>query len=142
MGNTARFVEISQRWRAVGITLSDFTGPRFEPQISCSRDKRITARTSGRFALIVKIKNRLMFINNCKHKLHVYIVKKNCPISRKKFWIYRLMFFVYNNQLQPLEVEQRSYDRQSGVAYFIGCSTFSRISTKISNLSKFNKLYK
>ena len=31
---------MSQRWQAVGNTVSDLTGPRFEPQISCSRDER------------------------------------------------------------------------------------------------------
>ena len=43
-GNTAPFEEISQRWRAVGNTESDLTGPRFEPQTSRSRDERVTAR--------------------------------------------------------------------------------------------------
>ena len=43
-GNTAPFEVISQRWRAVGNTVSDFTGPRFEPQTSRSRDERVTAR--------------------------------------------------------------------------------------------------
>ena len=31
-GNTAPFEETSQRWRAVGNTASDLTGPRFKPQ--------------------------------------------------------------------------------------------------------------
>ena len=48
-GNTAPFEEMSQRWRAVGNTVSDLTGPRFEPQTSRSRDKRVTARPTGRF---------------------------------------------------------------------------------------------
>ena len=30
--NTASLVEMSQRWQAVGNTLSDFTDPRFEPR--------------------------------------------------------------------------------------------------------------
>ena len=47
-GNTAPFKEMSQRWRAVGNTVSDLTGPRFEPQTSRSRDKRVTARPTGR----------------------------------------------------------------------------------------------
>ena len=33
-GNTALFEEMSQRWRAVGNTVFDLTGPRFEPQTS------------------------------------------------------------------------------------------------------------
>ena len=43
-GNTAPFEEMSQRWRAVDNTVSDLTGPRFEPLTSRSRDKRVTAR--------------------------------------------------------------------------------------------------
>ena len=34
---------MSQRWRAVKITASDFTGARCEPQSSLSRDERVTA---------------------------------------------------------------------------------------------------
>ena len=41
-GNTAPSKEMSQRWRAVGNTVSDLTGPRFEPQTSRSRDERVT----------------------------------------------------------------------------------------------------
>ena len=38
------FEEILQRWRAVVNTVSNLTGPRFEPQTSHSRDGRVTAR--------------------------------------------------------------------------------------------------
>ena len=47
-GNTASFEEMSQQWRAVGNTVSDFTGPRIEPQTSRSRDEHVTARSTGR----------------------------------------------------------------------------------------------
>ena len=50
-GNTAPFEEMSQRWRAVGNTVSDLTGLRFEPQTFRSRDERVTARPTGRYAL-------------------------------------------------------------------------------------------
>ena len=43
-GNTALFEEMLQRWRAVGNTVSDLTGPSFEPLTSRSRDERVTAR--------------------------------------------------------------------------------------------------
>ena len=33
---------MSLRWRAVGNTVSDLTGPRFEAQTSRSRDERVT----------------------------------------------------------------------------------------------------
>ena len=48
-GNTAPFEEMSQRWQAVGNTVSNLTGPRFEPQTSRSRDERVTARPTGRY---------------------------------------------------------------------------------------------
>ena len=53
-GNTAPFEEMSQRWRAVGNTVSDLTGPRFEPQTSRSRDKRVTARPT-RFGVMQRV---------------------------------------------------------------------------------------
>ena len=40
-GNIAPFEKMLQRWRAVGNTLSDLTGPRFEPSTSRSRDQCI-----------------------------------------------------------------------------------------------------
>ena len=47
-GDTGLFEEISQRWRVVGNTVSDLTGPRFEPQTSRSRSKRATPQPIGR----------------------------------------------------------------------------------------------
>ena len=44
-----------QRWRAVGNTVSDLTGPRFEPRTSRSKDERVTARPTGRFNEIISI---------------------------------------------------------------------------------------
>ena len=58
-GNTAPFEETSQRWRAVGNTVSDLTGPRFEPQTSRSRDKRVTARPTGRLCVMTNESSRL-----------------------------------------------------------------------------------
>ena len=42
-GNTAPFEEMWQWWRAVGDTVSNLIGPRFEPQTLRSRDKCVTA---------------------------------------------------------------------------------------------------
>ena len=53
-GNTAPFEEMSQRRRAVGNSVSDLTGPRFEPQTSRSRDERVTARPTARFRKILE----------------------------------------------------------------------------------------
>ena len=41
--NTAHFKEMPKRWRAVGNTVSDLTDPRFKPQTSRYRCKRVTA---------------------------------------------------------------------------------------------------
>ena len=54
-GNTAPFEEMPQRWRAVGNTVSDLTGPRFEPHTSRSRDKRVTAQPTGRVTLLATV---------------------------------------------------------------------------------------
>ena len=51
-GNSAPFKEILQRWRVVGNTVSDLTGPRFEPQTSRSRDEHVTALPTGSFTTI------------------------------------------------------------------------------------------
>ena len=48
-GNTAPFEEMSLWWRFIGNTVSDLTGPRFEPQTSRFRDERVTARPTGRY---------------------------------------------------------------------------------------------
>ena len=48
-GNTAPFEEMLQRWQAVGNTVSNLTGPRFEPRTSRFRDERVTDRPRNRF---------------------------------------------------------------------------------------------
>ena len=39
-GSAVPFEKVSQRWRAVGSTVFNLTGPRFELQTSRSRDER------------------------------------------------------------------------------------------------------
>ena len=52
--DTAPFEEISQRWRIVSNTVSDLTGPKFEPLTFRSSDERVTARqVAGKACLIV-----------------------------------------------------------------------------------------
>ena len=41
---------MSQRWRAFGNTVSDLTSSKFEPQTSYSRNERVIASPTGRFA--------------------------------------------------------------------------------------------
>ena len=54
-GNIVSFEDKSQRWRAVGNTVSDLTGPRFEPQTSRSRDQRVTARPTESLQIIKSV---------------------------------------------------------------------------------------
>ena len=48
LGGTAPLEEMLQQCRAVGNTVSDFTGLTFEHQTSRSRDERVTARPTVR----------------------------------------------------------------------------------------------
>ena len=48
LGNTAPIEEILLQYRIVDNTVSDLLGPRFEPQISCSKDECLTTRPTGR----------------------------------------------------------------------------------------------
>ena len=50
LGNTA-FEEMSQQWRAVGNTVSDLTGSRFELQTCRSRDEHVTPRPTAMLLL-------------------------------------------------------------------------------------------
>ena len=81
-----------------------------------------------------------MFINIIYNKLHVYIVEKNCPIFSKKFRDLTVDVLCLSSTL-ALRGLTAFYNRQRGVANFIGCRGFSRISSKIANLSKLDKLY-
>ena len=45
-GNTAPFEEMWQQWQAIGNTVSNLTGPRFEPQTSRFRDEHVIAQTN------------------------------------------------------------------------------------------------
>ena len=45
--NTAHFKEISQRWRAVDNTVSNLTGPRFEPQTYSFNKEHVTDRSTN-----------------------------------------------------------------------------------------------
>ena len=47
LGNTASFEKMSQRWRAVGNTVSNLTGPGFKPRTSRFKDERVTARPAN-----------------------------------------------------------------------------------------------
>ena len=46
-GNTASFKGMLQRWQAVGNTVFDLTGLRFEPQTFLFSDERVAAQPTG-----------------------------------------------------------------------------------------------
>ena len=93
-GNTAPFEEMSQRWRAVGNTVSDLTGLRFEPQTSRSRDERVTARPTGpKYKIIVQCDfdeaTDYKHIELCKLGLAgLCVLQSNFtqPRSKMQFW--------------------------------------------------------
>ena len=76
-GNTAApFREMSRRWQAVSVTVSDFIFRRFEPQAYCFRDERV--------AVEKKIK-----INKLRHELqphvcHAKLIHKNTVAAKLK----------------------------------------------------------
>ena len=47
VGIKANFKKMSERWRAAGNTVSNLTGPRFEPQPCRSKDDFVTAQPTG-----------------------------------------------------------------------------------------------
>ena len=47
LDNTAPFEEMPQRGQAIGNTVSDLTGPGFEPNTSRSRNEHVTARPTA-----------------------------------------------------------------------------------------------
>ena len=54
-GNTALFEEMLQRWRAVGNTAPNLTGPRFESETFRSIDKRVTDRPPDLYAIMFNV---------------------------------------------------------------------------------------
>ena len=74
-GNTASFEEMLQRWRAVGNTASDLTGPSFEPWTSRFRDEEILNTAKDRFVFVSHSKVALMF---CHFEIHSITLKEYC----------------------------------------------------------------
>ena len=62
---------MSQRWRAVGNTVSNLTGPRFEPQTYRSKDERVNIMP--KYSLHTYVPDRLQGIGknlNCTKNKH------------------------------------------------------------------------
>ena len=55
-GPISESLRLLQRWWAVGSTVSDFTGIRFEPQTPRPTDKSVSSRLTGRYKLMIDIK--------------------------------------------------------------------------------------
>ena len=68
-----------QRWQAVGNTVSDLIGPRFDPLTSSSRDERVTARPTGRLSSNVVYKIYRSFLRN--QNTIIVLVKKHQFLS-------------------------------------------------------------
>ena len=92
-GNTAPFEEILQRWRAVGHFVSDLTGLRFEPQTSCSRDERVTARPRGRLQASKYIRSSTKMTNRGS-KIVTRTEIFQCVVATKYAVIFHLQFVI------------------------------------------------
>ena len=90
-GNTASFEKVSQRWQAVGNTVSDLTGPRFKPQTSRSRDKRVAARPTGQYTAKIEknIQRRLLQLSN-GGVMHESVYKEVRPTGSPRPRLYGL----------------------------------------------------
>ena len=65
-----------QRWRSVISTVSDLTGPKFEPQNSRSRDEHVTARPTGRLTTVL---NRCYAVPSVSMRLRTSLANKAPP---------------------------------------------------------------
>ena len=72
--STTCFEEMSQRWRTVGDTVFDLTGPRFEPYTSRSRDERVTARPTVWSFLLLTYVLQYVQTNLAQHNFFVIIL--------------------------------------------------------------------
>ena len=89
---------MSQRGRAVGNTMFDLTGPRFEPQTSRSRDERATARPTGNRAnqkQAIIVYYRAISINGNILKINQDFHRQN-KIGRKRQNISDKMQFAFS----------------------------------------------
>ena len=91
IGSSASSEEISQRRQAVSKTVSDLTGPRFEPWIFRSRDKRDIARPTGRYTAKIeaKIQRHLLQLSN-GGVMHESIYKEIRPTGSLRPRLYGL----------------------------------------------------
>ena len=121
-GNTAPFQEMSQRWRVADSTVSDLTGPRFEPQTSRSCEERVNAQPTGRFCVEVLVSNSKPGKLNTVLPTTSYrcdlswladssLAPTDCSKSSKDYWDFRdalsrksLSFFRQN-----LRIRQQKY---------------------------------
>ena len=65
--NVTLLEEVLQWWRAVGDTVSDLTDPRFKPQTSRSKDKRVTARPTGQLHRKVEMRKKFTSKNSIRN---------------------------------------------------------------------------
>ena len=84
--NPVPFGEMLQRWRAVGNSVSDLTGPRFEPQTIHSSAKCVTARPTGRLKLSFD-KPAAANAKKAKKAPLVLIIALNLITVSREFWI-------------------------------------------------------
>ena len=104
-----QFEEMSKRWRYLGNTVLDWTGPKFEPPTSRSKGELISASTTGRY--------------KCKKKLlnpwPVTLAKKSSICTRKDQGLvlfagdddFASMFYVLNCYVLAYSSFEKSLNR-------------------------------
>ena len=96
-GSNALIEEMLQRWRSVGSTVCNLTGPLFEPQTTRSRYKRVTARHCRCNCIMMsqltstyffEYKPRLLFKGGLYYFLLSYTIKRGEQTSSRQKYLY------------------------------------------------------
>ena len=91
-----------QRFRIVGDTVSDLTGPRFELQTFRSRDERVTDRPTGRFNTIQK--NRKSMTSKFLNISNVTLMN-NLPNSKSKIVLKAARLYQNVKRFRPRNIK-------------------------------------
>ena len=94
--------EMLQRFRIVGDTVSDLTGPRFELQTFRSRDERVTDRPTGRFNIIQK--NRKSMTSKFLNISNVTLMN-NLPNSKSKIVLKAARLYQNVKRFRPRNIK-------------------------------------
>ena len=129
-----------QQWRAVGNSMSELTGLRFEPQTFCSKDESVTTRPTGQFSRSPQfIVTSLLFLaDTCGECANGHCVKPNyCECNKG----YRKVEEACQSMQVVISLLKTQHNALShyfsiGILYdaIFGSRPISRFSTAVCNL--------